>query len=420
MKRNIILFFLIFITTAFFSLDNDKIELSIESAVTMGLKNSADLKMEDINLENAKFDVASSYSNIVPDMSFQTGLLKYNDDPEVYLKLNFNLSLSINAASIFSIYETVIDLKIGRIKQETAKKQIENNIKKNYYTLLLLSEQIELTKEYLKGIEDRVNITKKMFDEGIAPKIDLMKSQYSHDMVKIELEKMNVKYQCALLEFQNIIGLKDNALPVFKDKLEITDDKTIDFNAILNNQLSENCELKAILNSIEKLTNQRNSSIGALTPSLELYYNYSNGFSQNITDNILSGDNYLSLSIALPIDVWLPFSKQQLDLIQAQNKIKGMNDYYKEKYEQIKVKIHNIVQTINESKRTSNLLKNDVLISEEIFKLSNKLYEVGNKSLYEVESHHKDFIDTRLNYLNQIYNYKIGIINLEYILNTKL
>lgn len=410
-------FFLILIIIKAFSQENKPFEINLEEALSAGVKNCSLLKMENINLENAKLNVASSYNNFAPEMGFKTGLVKYNDDPDVYLKLNFNLFLSVNASSIFSIYETVIDMKEGKIKQDAARKQIKNNIKKSYYSLLFLSEQIELTKEYLAGVEKRFEITKKMFEEGISPKINFMKSQYSRDMVKINLKTMDLNYKKALLEFTTLIGIKNDNGIILKDKLEITRDESSDFEAILNNKLSENYELKTILNSIEKLSNKKNYHIGALTPSLELYYNYSLGFSQNVTDNIFSGDNYLSLSVSLPLDKFLPLSKTQLEIIQTQNKIKGLNEVYKEKYEEIKIRIRNVIEAIERNREITTLLKEDILMSEEILNLSNKLYEVGSKSLYEVESHHKDFVDTKSRYLNLVYNYKIDVANLQYILN---
>ena len=73
-------FFSILVMFNLFSQDIGEIELNLDTAVLMGLKNSADLKIENINLSDAKINMVSSYNNFIPEMKFETGLLKYNDD----------------------------------------------------------------------------------------------------------------------------------------------------------------------------------------------------------------------------------------------------------------------------------------------------------------------------------------------------
>lgn len=415
MKRNILCLLLSFL---FFHLSAEVIKLSPELAVSLGVKFNEEIRIEQIRTQQVPMELAHIYLDLLPDLTLDAGGLKYDTDPLLFFKMNFNVSLSIRAFTISSISEILADYRNGKIRIEALRKEIETNILKSYFDLLFLSEQKKLMQQYTNAVQNRVQRIKRMFEQGVVPKIDFIKSEHSYHLSRIELERMKLKYENALLEFKALIGVDEETQLDFTVDFETMESgKILEQKEALKEGLANNYELRLISDTIQRLKVRKSRFFSELIPFFQLEYQHERTF---FGENIFENENHLYLSISLPVKEWLPFSKSQMNAIRTENQIQQKNIYFRKREREIQTQISVLMNTVEKNRKNAVLLCQDAVIAEEIFHLSSKLYEVGEKNLLEVESYHRDFIDTKLNYLNTIYNYRIGIITLKHILNKEI
>ena len=82
------------------------------------------------------------------------------DIPQWTAGMQLNLAFSLNAAQVFSVYQTIIDWKNSKISLEMAEKKINRDIRKAYYSLIVLNENITL-------MEEKIETAKKRYEQAV-------------------------------------------------------------------------------------------------------------------------------------------------------------------------------------------------------------------------------------------------------------
>nr|HPO49123.1 TolC family protein [Spirochaetota bacterium] len=390
--RNFILFLCILTTTSLFAqetkLDFKKkdntgdiknVELTIDEAVSLALKNNLGLEGEKLKIEQKKLALYTSWNVFLPSMSFTATMSRMNDrdpvkveglapatqitnptspgfpgytvmpysaevnKPEFTPSFSFDLTSTFNFAMVFSIYNTTFDYKSGKISLEIAEKKLVKDIKKNFYSFLLFEENIKLMKNKVLNSEERYKQTQTLYKNGIVPELNVLQSKVANENLKPALLELENNYEIAKMSFKQTLGLKRDVNLILNGSLELPAElESFDQDELIEKYIEKRLDVQSMNLTLKTLNNVKNIGVAGLTPSFIFKFTVDPTFQYDIGDEktwkYSTGDKkdqimdigdlwkqrsgMIMLGLSLPLDSWIPFSKKQTDIINADFNIK--------------------------------------------------------------------------------------------------
>jgi len=466
--RNIIIIFIIIFNTFIIMSDDIKseintneINLTIDEAVNLAIRNNLGIEIAKLNLNEKKWAMVTSWNKFIPDTSFCINLERNNKNdpieieelktvgpiignaygvipetteiinPDWNLNAVFELNLTINAMMGFEVYQTVIDWESGRLNLKIAEKKIIKTVKKYFYNLMLLQKNIEIMTKNLNEAEKRYNIAELKYKKGLISKFDLLSAKITYINMRPVLFKMENKYILMILNFKKIIGIKEEVNIVLNGILEI-EEKKINEKEILSKCINNRLDVASLTLELRSLQNMRDIQIAGLTPSFFLKFSMDPTFTGDPFSDYWFGDSEYNnemwtqidgsfkFGISIPLDVLFPFSPIQMKIIKKQFQIKQKAVEITETKKNAEVELKSLIREINTAYQLIQELQENFKIAEETYSAALIDYEKGSRNLLEVEKVEQEFNKAEINLLNEKYNYIILYIELEYAINTDL
>ena len=441
-------------------INGKKVTLDIDTAVSLALANNLGLKSERLKFESSKWSMFTSWNTFLPNVSMSATLSRsnLNEDertttiptftqtsvppgftfseveetkPLWGLNANFNLNLNINAAMVFSVYQTVLDWQTGKINLETAKQKLITDVKKSVYNFILIQKNIEITEESIDNAKKRYDKAVINYNNGLISEYDKLSAQVAYENMKPQLIEMQNNYNKLLLNFKNIIGLKRDVEVDFNAEIE-PEIREFDKDELITKYINNSLDLKSLNLYLNNMRNSRNLAISALTPSFTLGYTMDPYFQKDpLKDDWFGDKDYMDenwkqragmfyLAMSLPVSSLIPFSKEHMDIIRSEFAIAEAKNNLEKSRQDIEVNIESILMGLEKSKKSIEVLKLNIVLAERAFKKAEEAYTAGSKELLEVQNSELELKKAKLNLLQEEYNYTVGILDLEYAVNQKL
>ncbi|MCK4797824.1 MAG: TolC family protein, partial [Spirochaetes bacterium] len=234
-------------------------------------------------------------------------------------------------------------------------------------------------------------------------------------------------YNTALLSFKQMIGLKKNVQIEFNAAIE-SKKQTFNSLELINKYIINNLDIKTLNLSIKSLINVRNIAISMLTPSISIMYSMDPTFQKDALNDQWFADidndwkqrsGMFAFSISLPIDVWVPFSSTQMQIVSSQFAIKQAQIGLENAKQGIELQIESLVMQLEKSIKSIESLKLNIRLAERAYKMAEEAYNAGSKELLEVKDSESALENAKLNLLQEEYNYTTALLDLEYAINFK-
>jgi outer membrane protein TolC len=344
---------------------------------------------------------------------------------------SLNLKLDLSAKMVFDVTQTAIEYNTGKITLEKAKKEIKRDIKKNYYNLIILNENIKFLEKSLESAKKRYELTEKQFKNNIISELDKLNSEYNYKDITTEyIDKIN-NYENALLSFKKLLGIKSEFRIKLTEEIQISNEKKFLKNKDLNQYLENNLDIKLLKANINQKTNDRNSAIAQLTPIFSIEYLIDPKFSR--TDPFGEDNNWfyyeddwqqdkgaLTFTISLSLSSLIPFSKEQMKIVNANYNIQRYKLLLENTRNEKELEINSIVSEINKNENNIESMELNLEIAKKIFQLSELSFQNGLIDILKLIDSEKNLIEANLKLLNAKNSYLANIFDLEYLLNTKI
>ncbi|MCG8570607.1 MAG: TolC family protein [Spirochaetes bacterium] len=453
--------------------------IDINDAVQLALENNLGLKQKKVSQTSKVFGMATSWNIFMPTITMSATLARSNlsdddrtttttgyilsDNPadaadvansaiydyitpytvdiERYkwgLSANFDLSFNFNAAMVFQAAQTVIDWKSGKISLEKATKELTKNVQTQYYDLILMQKQIALTQKNLESARRRMEQANVNYLNGSVPRLSKLSAEVAYENMKPALIELENGFLLAMLGFKQLLGLKEEANIALTSEINTPVPYEINSEVLISKYLEKNPDIQEMSMTIMSLQNARNMAIGGLTPNISLGYSMDptflgdpmddKWFENMDTDSDGEDDDFpweqqsgmFRFTISLPISSWVPFAKEQMDLMKAQFQIKETKLAMEQLKQGKEVEIKSTILKLKKSMETIEALKLTVDMAEEAYNLANAAYNEGAKELLEVEDEENNLTEARLNLLRAEYDYTVAILELEYLLDMNI
>ncbi len=413
----------------------EEIRLDVDTAVSIALKNNINLQVERIDLETKERAKKTSWNEFLPSLNVGADLNHSENDRTSTTQISgsspwdfsasIKASLPLSAAKKYNIKNRRLTYETGEINLEDAQKQLERDVKEGFYNLIVLVEKIQLIEQNIETAQKRYDQAKTNYENGLVPVLTMLSAQVTLENLKPDLEDVKVAYEIAKMQFKQMLGIERDADITIVGSIE---PKTVTFDteSLILESLPSRFDIQSLMKSLEVLENQKKlTRAEEYTPLLSFSYSYSAGLNDPFhTDwgylERWSGRSTFGISVSLPLDGLIPGSSSRIKIDEIDDSIEKAQIELVQAKQLARIEIESIVLRLEKSSRTLKVLEQNVALAQKAYDLTEKEYNAGVVELLAVEEAYDELEEAKLGVLEERYNYLIGLLDIEYALNTDL
>jgi len=375
-----------------------------------------------------RFNKANEGSALVPASPIGGGLYDavypYSYSIRNVASASLSAQLVLNAGLFEGIKGLRLDYEAGRIGYEQAVKQLERDVRKNFYSILLLEENMKLMERNIEAAERRYGQASANYRSGLAPELTMLQARVAWENMKPALEEMRIGYAASLDAFAMVLGLpRGTALDL--DGSISPSYVAVDAGELLARRLGERLDIRALEKSIDTMeSTERALRYQLQTPSLVLGWN---------ADPALSGDAFetgwfgkdaweqssgmFRITLSMRLNGLLPQSKEAQDLAELRDGIEKARSGLAQALRGAEIEVDDLARKLAKSRSSAAALALNVELAERAYRLSEEAFRAGSKDLLDVQSDEIELQKARLEVLKENFNYVTGVLDLEYAVN---
>lgn len=428
-----ILLQLLFISIALPQSDYD-----LKECIAIALDNKKTIRSAELEVTSAKREVIGSYSEILPNLSFNTNFGKTYYPERKMVEIDFDnaeldtisssssgsrstgLSMSQTlyngGRSLNSIKQAKINLDITKLNQRQIKIQVIQNVARSYFGLLQNQELYEVSEKNLNLSQQQVDLVQRQFDVGAVRKTDLLKAKVAEGQSRVQLLNQKTVLENARRQLFNDMGLQDFGQSISAGAKE-WDGVLVPSSAEALGLLKTKSPRILIQKSLVEVDRLRYSfAKGMRLPTLGASMNYSAnaGTGEALIESARS-DWVMGMNFTLSIPL---FSGNRLSINQQKARLsqeKSENDYITF-LNDLRVQVELLRESLENYSQIIPINQSVVESAEEDLKLVQERYSLGSATILEVLDAQVSLIRSNSTLINSIHDARIQEMNLDAIL----
>jgi outer membrane protein TolC len=442
----LVCFFLVFSEAAFgqdWSASGVRV-ISPDEAVELAVKNNLGLESSRVAVETKKRKSDLSWNRFIPSVTLGGNLVMDNkaaiisipetpfspassiDASRWHIAGSVQASLSVSAAMFEGIRNLRLDYEGGIISYDKARAQLERDIRKAYYQMLLIQENINLLRESYATAQRQVSMAQANYRAGLVPELTLLQARVSMENLKPSIDQAENGLKLSMASFANDLGLpldtRFELIPLVEDTVFIP----LDTAELIAKAASNRPDILELQQNIRLLQSARKAQILSLTPSLTLSWNTNQAFTQDPWKDDLGNKDFwqqsggLSLSLGIQLHSLIPFSTNFQGIKDLDDNIRSAHIGLAQAIRGTELEIYNTVMSLEHARTTVEALTLTVDLAERTYHLIEEAYRSGLRELLEVQNAELELRKARIGVLEQNFNYLKGLIDLEYAIGVPL
>ncbi|MEZ4795766.1 MAG: TolC family protein [Flavobacteriaceae bacterium] len=356
----------------------------------------------------------------------------FEENQGIYLNPESNLpqdglysaGISFSVAQGLLINKRMASVKQAKLFREQAKADrdiLVNSILYEaslvYFNWLKVYNETQVYNDFLSNAKMRFDGIKRSVETGEKAAIDSIEARITLNDRQLNLEKANVKLMKASLELSNYLWLENNipvelqpnVIPdiqseaIINSTLQVSEFSLLDFN------IEEHPKLQSLNFKYESLNIDRRLKANMLLPKVDLQYNF-----LTQTPEFANSFNTVNYKSGVNISFPLFLRKERGDLKLAKLKMNDLEFEITSSKVQIQNKINAIKQELDSYVRQNNLTRIMVEDYETLVKAEERKFNLGESSLFLVNTRESKLIDAKLKAIeleNQYFSTKALLFN---------
>ena len=381
------------------------VDLNLEKAVNMALKNNSAVKISNAELANAKAQVDQAQGARWGSITATHQSVR-NDN---YKSDSVNNDFTNKVAITVPIY-TGGQLE-GAIRQ--AKKNYEYyqygmdssyqttkyNATEGYYNVLQASNTVTLSKETVDRLADHLKNTEAQFNVGVVAKADVLRSQVELADAQQTLTKAQNAYDVAIANLDNIVGLSHDT------KLNLSEG--LEYKGYKNNL--ENCMTYAMANrpeihqaeaAVEMAKAAQQIANGGNLPQVAV--TGSNAWSK---DKFPGGDrDNWTVGVGVSLNVW-DYGVTAAKVAAAKANVVKAQETYRQTVDSVQLAVRSDYLGLREAEKRIGTASVAVSQAEEDYRIAVIRYQAGVGTNTDVIDASVALTQAKNNYIQALYDY---------------
>ena len=423
----------------------EPLTLTVEDAVSYAITNSKSLKSSEIDLEIKKRAKMYSWNVFLPSLSVSGTMSRSNEYSDMMDSIksainpshkplepaeinhwkavgNISAQLNFNLAMIQSMCASKANYEAGLISWEQTSKQTEMNIRKMFYALLLMEENLRIQNELLDSAKARWQQAEINYKNGLVPQLSALNAQVAYENRKPAILELTQSFKQQKDTFAFLLGIPYGREINLVGSIDTRFVK-VDADELVQKYAKENLDVKALQKNIELLKISLNASrLSTFTPSLSVSYGFQPVVAQIDSDWI---DTYIdngSFSATVVIDVMkmMPFSANMQSIKDTKQNLAKAELGLSQLLQNTEIQIHTLVDKLNKSEASIKASQMNIKLAQKAYDMTVKAYNSGTQELLDVKDSENSLSQAKLGLLNEKLNYISALLDLENAINVKL
>ncbi|MDR1618312.1 MAG: TolC family protein, partial [Treponema sp.] len=353
------------------------IRLTPDQAVELAIKNNLSLESARIDLDMKKRKSDLVWNQFLPDLNVQGGLSRDNDvsapmvlplptpfgpitlgqaSPRWHAAGEFSANLVLTSALFAGIKTIRQDYRTGQVTLEKAKVQLERDVRKLYYDMVLLDESIRVQQDSLAAAERQVSIAQANYDSGLAPELTLLQARVNRDNLKPDIDENLNRYKAAMARFAVDLGLPyDTEFELVSPEGDINF-ADLDLAGLISKSASGRLDILEIQQRLIYMKNARTAQALQLwTPNLIFSWNYTHTLTADPwkddwgdKNNWMKGGAF-SIGLQWKLNNFFPFTKEGQGLKDLDNQIRATNIGLAQAIQGTELEVYNTVMGLKKT-----------------------------------------------------------------------
>lgn len=385
-------------------------KLSVQEAVDLAAQNNISLKRQKVNLDLLEKRNNTSWNSINPSANISGSYGANINNPVVQTwSVSGSINLTLTPSLITAINGAKLNYENGLITYDEALRTIELNVRKTYYNLLFLKENVSIQEKNLDSARKSYNSSATRYNRGQLSELNLLNSQYSYESLKPTVESARINYENSVASFKQMLGIPQST------EIELTD--TMDEYLQLGDiEFELDVETLPAVQSIKRQieiakNNLMATRFTAWGPSISAGYSY--GVSGTFDSDTTRTTNSANVSVRIPLDGYLPWSSGSLSIESQKSNLKDLELQLENQKTSSLIAVESGLKKINQSKTQINTMTTNVNIATRKYNATATAYSYGSADYLSLQSANDALLAARLNKQSQIYTYISNILDLE-------
>jgi outer membrane protein TolC len=420
------------------------VSITPDKAVQMAIENNLSIKQAQIANEAKRRQAQTQWNLFIPTVDVGGTLGRLNNEPEATvlplpppygpismgggpqwrLSGSLQLALNINFGLFAGLTQIVEEYQGGIITIEKAKLQMERDIRKAYYNMLLAKERITLLQESYANAGRQVAMAQANYRGGLIPEVSLLQVQVARENMKPQIDDAENAYRMAMASFAMFLGLPYDAefelVPLPGNAAFIV----LETQKLVSQAAANKPDIEELRRSLAALKAQKMVLFYSIyTPTLSLGFNMDPTFQGDpLKDSWFKGDSWkqqsgmFRMTLAWRLNGLFSFTREAQSYQALEDAVKAMELGMKQAIQGTEVEVYNIIMQLEKTRTTAETQQLTVNLAERTLRLSETAYRNGLKQFIEVQNDELALRQARLGVLQQNYAYLMGLLDLEYAL----
>lgn len=414
----------------------EAIHVDLAKAIEIGLSESPSIKIAERNIlikqtyKNEQLvglfpsvSLAASYNRTLKKQKMVMEFMGNPMEIEVGSSNSYNLGASFALPLVMPVLWnnlklTQLDVEMTMEKARSSKIELVNQIKKAYFSLLMMQESYNVLLASYKNTEDNNKIITDKFNQGLVSEFEKLRADVQLENQKpnllatenaIELSKKLLKMLMGVDINENIIF--DGTLTQFETQM---DSKAVPVKEALN--IMNNSDLKQMDLSIQQLNRTKSLVLSSSLPTLTMtgvyqYASLSNNY--DFANYNWFPYSMIGFSLQVPITSWASthYKLKQTDLT-----IQNIQDSKKTLEKSLWINVYTAVDNIDKAIENHKSSQETLKMAQRAYDIAKRQYEIGMSTWLDLNNADLALTRAKLQYIQSIHDYLSAYTDLEKLL----
>jgi outer membrane protein TolC len=382
--------------------------LDSDAAAALALEHNLSILSRRLDLAVLERARSARWNAFVPALDARASLgQSYPESPQVAVSLQ--ASLGLTAAAGYRLRDSLLAYQAGSLDLQTARRQLERDVRISFYGLLLSRRRTELAEQSIQTSQRRLEIARQNYERGRVSELELLNVQVALENLRPALAQARLDYQTGEMQLKDFLGLDPAREVALAGSLQ-----PVGTSADLSELLAlaaANPQILALQQQRLILENQRKlAAMEGFSPTLSLSYSYSPTQSWAAQS--------FAVALAVPLDPWLPRSQGRLRVREMDDSLARLELELAAARRQVEIRVRSIVLGLHKSRAGMEAGRKNVELAGKAYELAEREYQAGLADLLTVLEAQDGLQEALLGSLAESYNYQVGLLDLAFLLNT--
>ena len=296
-----------------------------------------------------------------------------------------------------------LNLEIQKAVSEQVRQQTKVQALEAFYQALLAQRSKELLNESYEQLQRHVQQVEKLYDEGLATRLDLMRARVSLTNMANQVEQVEQGARLALAALLNVIGIPSETPLILKSELR-EESVAIETATAVQAALKNRPEIVQLRQALMMAELGVRIARTANLPTVFALANYDYKKPVGFQDR-WGKDWTATIGVSMPL---LTGGTNLNKLKQAQSRFRQAVLSEKMVEDAIKLEVEAAVVALNQEWKNSVYQEENVKLAEEAFRLAEERYQNGLLSNLEFLDIQLQLTQSRIAHLSALANYQIA------------